>query len=189
MLVKQLKILIGFFALLFSACGYAGMGGGIVSPPPCASGFTRIGTNFCKANNLDTYILTSAAFPGSTCSLSPPIDSGDWGVLGVGPDITTPVKALLLNVSIVINSSGVAGQWHLFHVKAFLPTDSTCTTETQHWAQSAYEYVAVTANTEISLGGRNEIVLTNSKGQFYWDTGTTDTASGVSGVYLQGYYQ
>jgi len=109
-----------------------GNDGTISAGKSCAIGYTRIGTNYCKADSAASY---SSYFPTTCGSIAAPASDAKYIVFGV---------------DIIVDSVGAAGG--LRTTTAYTYNEATCTTTHDLRQQSVYEFSSVTAGTGIANG-------------------------------------
>ncbi len=175
----KIQLLIAVFFLGLTACGQPGAdaavdltGGWIPAPPPCASGFERVGSNYCRALTNTAYVQT---LTGSqpTCTLT------NLGASGLNGSVY--VYQIALNVA----ASGTAGTLDTAGIESF-DDDSTCATIHQIFNEDSILEFAASSGTI----GKSSVQIQetgDSNGNFYYLTPQAP-ASTVT-VSLIGYYQ
>ncbi len=151
---------------------------GGASYPPCASGFTAVGADYCASTSASTITIGSVGGgSGSTCYQSSALTG-----------VTTAV-ALNIEINYQVAAQNVIGTDNAFVRIMISPTDSTCAGGYQWGGGTEYEDPAVSpSGTELAGAITSQKVATNGEGQFYYQNFNTTGGSGVN-LWLVGYYQ
>lgn len=167
-----MKKIILFLFIFNIPSAQAFVGGGIISPPNCVTGFSRTGVNYCGITDF-TYI-NQVALSGICQKYTP-----SWNVIS-GPTNAKYINGLVILQSLANGATGLRSATITFY-----GSDSSCSATLVGFASSIYEMVATTANT-VLLKTRNNVVMlpSNPDGSFYY------TTSGGNVFFTEyGYYQ
>ncbi len=126
------------------------------STAPCASGYTRVTPDFCKATGAATF----GDFAINNCDQSA-------ALAGV-----TDAVAIMIDARAAIYSQDAVGPDSAY-VNFYGPADTGCANALDEASGGQYEFVAVTANTLLSTNNQDLILATNADGQYYFVSGGT----------------
>ena len=177
--MKKIKfLLLLLFAISFKA--YSFVGGGIVTPVPCVSGYVRESQNICILNeSLYTpvkNIINSGTLP-LQCTLSVAITSN-----GTPPPIG--LKGIIVSANWVLQSTTTVG-----YVSSTVTTygpDSTCNNAYAVYKVGAYNPLTTAGINLISYSTSN-ILYTTSTGHFYYQA--MSAVNGALTFSILGYIQ
>ena len=158
--MKKIKfLLLLLFAISFKA--YSFVGGGIVTPVPCVSGYVRESKNVCILDeSLYTpvqNIINSGTLP-LQCTLSVAMTSN-------GTPQPIGLKGIIVSANWVLQSEATVG--YVTSTVTTYGTDSTCTNSYAVYKIGAYNPLTTAGSTIASYTTLN-ILYTNSTGHFYY---------------------
>lgn len=120
---------------------------------PCAAGYTRIWTNFCKRVGAQLGVPVGVVSSANACTLSAALS----GVANAKAVLLAPEFAFYS-----LNSVGTLAADVRFHAS----TDGTCVTVRSYTTRTGREWVATALNTPVDFSTTLMVVETNSSGQF-----------------------
>lgn len=152
--------------------------GTVSSTKACASGFARIGPNFCK--RVGTQLGISVGFVGTSaaCTLTTALSG------------VADAKAVRLAPEFLLYSRNAVGNL-VADVSIFLSTETTCSGGSQRLVMSRNdrEWIALAANTFVSSFHSSAVIESNGAGQFRFTSNifTGGASTGVT-LWVQGYF-
>lgn len=146
-------------------------GGSVLSQKVCATGYTRIGPNYCARTG--AAVLVFNATGANACAQS-------------GTASLTDATAVQLEIRQTVYSTNTLNNLAQGVVGIAGSADTTCATTLQTSTTGVVEFTALAA-TPILQGGSTMIVETDTAGRFYYKT-TGTTAATVNAGYVVGYF-
>lgn len=143
----------------------------LTSTKSCASGYTRIGPNYCK-KDVPIGVVTIS---GTTCTQTTALSG------------VSDAKAIDLSFKIYVEAANAVSA-RTNAISAYLPTDTTCAASTTAARfATVYEHVAVAAGTTISISYQTATVMSDTSGRTYVMSSSA-TASQPVYIYVEGYH-
>lgn len=145
------------------------LAGNLISTKACATGYKRIGPNFCLSTGVPVVVWTRGA---NSCTKSN-------ALTGV-----TNAKAVMFEATLEMLSKNVVAQ-SVSYMQVYAETDATCAGPILRAPYaSMMEFVAMTAGTVIGYNTQDIIAATNATGNLYtgWMSGGTHSLKAI------GYY-
>jgi hypothetical protein len=134
--------------------GTLALSGTLSSTKACASGYTRVGPNYCAITDGTTgQVLVSAASATIACTQSP-------ALTGV-----TDAKAVQVTVNSTVFALNAAAQ-RGWNAQLYGPTGSTCSVATVNIGYLIREFVAVAGTTVLGQATASYLVKSSTTGQF-----------------------
>lgn len=152
--------------------GNVGVKGTLSTTKPCATGYTRVGPNYCAAS----------AFTGNAFVVTGPVGCAQSTAI---PNLTD-AKAIKMEIRQVALTTNTLNATDQAVVSIAGPADTTCTTILQNVIASAKEFVALAATQLIQVNQARDVV-TNVSGQFYFSSSASSVGATNVG-YAVGYY-
>ena len=178
--MKKIKfLLLLLFAISFKA--YSFVGGGIVTPPPCVSGYIRETTNICvldeSQHNPVQNIINSGITP-LQCTLSANAITSNGTPLPIG------LKGIIVSANWVLQSDTTIG--YMSSTVTTYGQDSSCTKAYSVYKIGAYNPLT-TAGINLASYSSSNILYTNLQGQFYYQA--MSAVNGTLTFSILGYVQ
>lgn len=161
------KIILGLLLLLTTTPVLAGNA--------CATGFTRIGPNFCERNSAPGSAIVSVSTNSVPCTASP-------AITGV-----TDATAVLVHIDQTVASTNAAGTEDNAAMNLYGGADASCASYIFQALTSVYEFVATPASTIEESKGKQAIIPSTASGVFHYLVNTGTAASNTS-IYIDGYF-